>query len=149
MSLANPKDQLARSMGRVPIGLFPDTAIIAGSYGMLEGKLKYGRCNYRMVGIDASVYRDALDRHLKAWWNGEDLDPDSGIPHLWKMMACLAVLIDGECCGKLNDDRPPRAPVAEMLEAGKALVKMIEAKYADTPTPRHYSIQDTPCLPSP
>lgn len=133
----NPKDSLARTLGRVPLGLFPDTAVLAGTLGMLEGKLKYGLTNYRAVTIDASVYNDALRRHLFAWWNGEDIDPDSGLPHLWKMMSCLAVLIDGSITGKLHDDRPLGAPVAQMLEDLKPRVKEIEARLADH-NPKHF-----------
>lgn len=139
---ANPKDVAARAEGRVPMGLFPDTAVIAGAMAMHEGACKYGRGNYRAVGVQAAVYQDAQRRHMAAWWNGEDVDPDSGLPHLWKALACIVILIDAEACGKLIDDRPPRAPVAAMLTKLRADVARISEELAGH-SPRHYTIADS------
>lgn len=46
-------------------------------------------------------------RHLMAWWEGQDLDPDSGLSHISKAMASLAVLRDCQIGGNAIDDRPP------------------------------------------
>lgn len=124
----NPKDAAAAVQGRVPLSLFPDTAIVAGAMAMHEGACKYGRYNWRKSGVRASVYMDALERHMKSWWNGEDIDPDSGLPHVWKALACLGVLIDAQECGQLADDRPPRAPIAAMLARLRANVKDISER---------------------
>jgi len=121
----NSKDREA--IARVPIGLFPQTAVVAGSMAFLEGHLRYRKYNWRDGGVRASVYHDALQRHMFAWWNGENLDTDSDLPHLWKAIACLAILIDAEECGVLNDDRPPIAPVGRMITELKAVVaQMVE-----------------------
>lgn len=136
---SNPKDAIGSR--KTPMGLMPDTAVVAGNMAFLEGAMKYGRYNWRAVGVRASIYVEALRRHLSAWWNGEDIDEDSGLSHLWKAMACLAVLIDAEAVGKLNDDRPPRAPVQEMLDDLRPHVEDIKDRYADR-TPHQYTIQD-------
>lgn len=51
------------------------------------------RLNY-MRGYDWSLCFDALQRHALAFWGGEDLDPESGLPHLahaaWHCLALLA-----------------------------------------------------------
>jgi hypothetical protein len=73
---------------------------------MLEGA-KYGRHNYRVAGVRSSVYYDAALRHLTAWWEGQDEDPDSGLSHIVKAICCLVVLRDAMHNEKLNDDRPP------------------------------------------
>lgn len=70
------------------------------------GAAKYGRFNWREHTVSASVYYDAAWRHLEAWFNGEDLDPESGLPHLAHIMACMNILLDAEEHGKLNDNRP-------------------------------------------
>lgn len=75
---------------------------------MLEGALKYGRHNYRTVGVRASVYYDALLRHVTQWWEGQDIDEESGLSHLVKAIACLVVLRDSQLMGNWSDDRPPR-----------------------------------------
>jgi len=77
---------------------------------MLEGARKYGRHNYRVVGVRASVYYDAALRHLTAWWEGQDIDPDSGLSHIIKALACLVVLRDSQLMGNWTDDRPPQLP---------------------------------------
>jgi hypothetical protein len=56
------------------------------------------------------VYRDAAQRHLDAFWEGEDIDPASNLPHIVKAMACLAVLRDSQWQENWVDDRPPKSP---------------------------------------
>lgn len=59
------------------------------------GEQKYSRLNY-LKGYDWSLSYDACQRHLHAFWSGEDLDPESGLPHLahaaWHCLAMLAFL---------------------------------------------------------
>lgn len=74
--------------------------------GMTEGALKYGPYNWRKTDIEASDYYDSTMRHLRAWWLGEDIDPDSGIHHVSKMITGLIVLRDAMIHGKCEDDRP-------------------------------------------
>lgn len=89
--------------------------VIAGlSNAMLEGALKYGRHNYRVAGVKGSVYFDAAIGHLLSWWEGEDIDQDSGLNHLDKAMASLLVLRDGIYEGNWMDDRPPSVDPAAL-----------------------------------
>lgn len=94
----------------MPFSTVPAIPIAEIGLAMLEGALKYGRHNYRAIGVRSSVYYDAAMRHLTRWWEGEDIDPDSGLPHIVKALASLVVLRDAELCGKLTDDRPPTSP---------------------------------------
>jgi hypothetical protein len=102
--------------------------------GMLEGACKYGRHNYRVIGVRGSVYYDATMRHLAAWWEGEDADPDSGLSHITKAICSLVVLRDAMIQGKFNDDRPPRGPTSWMLEMN-TIVKEILKKYPEPVKP--------------
>src|SRR5262245_34849479 len=70
---SNPKDIIGSN--KVPVSLFPSTAIALGSITMLNGLCKYGRDNFRAVGVRASIYVDAAMRHLQAWNEGEEVDP--------------------------------------------------------------------------
>jgi hypothetical protein len=72
------------------------------------GANKYGRFNWREHTVSSSVYYDAALRHLMAWFNGEDIDPESGLPHLAHVMACMSILLDADEQGKLNDNRPKK-----------------------------------------
>ena len=138
-SVMNPKDAVAGT--RVPLGLMPDTAVIAGAMAFVEGAVKYGRYNWRVAGVSAFVYHNAARRHLSAWFNGEDIDQKSHLNHLWKALACISILIDGSVVGKLIDDRPPRAPVEGMIEALEGHVARIIADHADK-QPRQWKIED-------
>ena len=70
-----------------------------------NGANKYGRFNWREHQVSSTVYYDAAQRHLMAWFNGENIDPESGLPHLAHVMACCNILLDAEKNGKLNDNR--------------------------------------------
>ena len=136
----NPKDAVGSD--KLPLHLWPTTATVLGCLGLLDGMLKYGRSNYRAVGIRASIYYDAADRHLKAWFEGEDIDPDSGLPHLAHLLACVAIIVDAQAAGKLNDDRMVaggyRRLVAELTPHVARLKELHKEK-----SPKHYSIEDT------
>ena len=86
----------------------PAEVIMEVGLAMLEGARKYGRHNYRKAGVRASVYYDALMRHVMAWWEGEDNDPDSGLNHIIKALATLVVLRDSMRNERWVDDRPPK-----------------------------------------
>ena len=105
----NPKDGAATN--RLDLSLFPTSAKAYGALAMTEGHLKYGGFNYRDIGVLASVYYAALNRHMDKWFNGEECDPKTNVPHLASAIACVAVLIDAIEQNNLNDDRPPKQSV--------------------------------------
>jgi hypothetical protein len=109
---------------------------------MLEGASKYGRTNWREGGVKWTVYYDAAMRHLQAAFEGEEADPDSGLPHLAHAMACLVILIDAEMTGHLVDDRQyGGANYRAYVEKLVPFVGEIREKYADR-DPHHFTIQD-------
>lgn len=65
-------------------------------------------------GIEYSRLYGALRRHIAAWYAGEELDPESGLPHLAHAMCCLQFLMAMPRLHPELDDRPskvlPRAP---------------------------------------
>jgi len=133
--LSNPKD--ACGIRKAPMSVVPMSVVAELGVAMLEGACKYGRSNYRAIGVRGSVYFDAGMRHLISWWEGEDIDPDSGLSHVTKAIASLVVLRDAMMQGKFTDDRPPRAlPFYPALNAGAA---DIIDRYADR-SPIHYTI---------
>lgn len=126
----NPKD--AVGIAKVPFSTLPTQVIAELGLAMLEGARKYGRHNYRVTGVRASVYFDAAMRHLTAYWEGEDTDPASDLPHLVKAMACLAVLRDSQVTGKHTDDRPPRLTSGWQELLNQRAAELL-AKYPDAP----------------
>lgn len=125
----NPKDAVGTS--KVPFSTIPGQVVAEIGLALLEGARKYGRHNYRTAGVRASVYYDAALRHLTAFWEGQDIDPDSGLPHLVKAIACCVVLRDSQTQGNWTDDRPPKTPGDWMSELN-ALAKGLLEKYPNS-----------------
>ena len=121
--LSNPKDALG--IKKAPVSTLSAAVKYEIGLAMLEGARKYGRHNYRAVGVRASVYYDAFNRHVDSWWEGEDIDSDSGLHHLAKALACLYVLRDSQLRGNWVDDRPPKACInfAELNKMAEELIK--------------------------
>lgn len=121
---SNPKDSVGTK--KAPMSTVSSPTMMEVGLAMLEGARKYGRHNYRVAGISASVYYDALFRHMMAWWEGEDIDPDSGLSHVVKAIATLMVLRDAMLVGKFNDDRPPKMDngwIKELNEKASAIIE--------------------------
>lgn len=133
----NPKDIIG--MRKAPMSTVPAGVLAEIGVAMLEGAVKYGRHNYRAVGVRASVYYDATQRHLQSWWEGEDIDPDSWLPHVTKAISSLVVLRDAMIQGKMTDDRPPRS--AEFYKELNSTSARIIDTYAHM-KPKHYTIHD-------
>jgi hypothetical protein len=135
----NPKDAIGAT--KLPLGLIPDSALAETSLAFLEGMLHYGRFNWRAAGVRASIYRDAAERHLAKWYNGEDRDPKTQVHHLASVMACCAIILDADLCGKLTDDRPPSAPVSGLINDLASKVEHLKKVFADC-NPHQYTIAD-------
>lgn len=142
--LSNPKDLIGSD--KLPLHLWPSTATALGSIGMLNGMLKYGRSNFRAVGVRASIYYDAARRHLDAWFEGEECDPDDGVPHLAAALSCIAILVDADAAGKLTDDRMMAGGYREFMDELTTHVARLKKQHA-AKTPKHYTIDDTPSTP--
>ncbi len=107
------------------------------SIAMMEGGMKYGSHNYRVAGVRASVYYDATMEHLTSYWEGETVDPDSGLPHIIKAIASLYVLADATIQGKCEDDRPPSfVNLTDFKNQYQAVVDALFEKYPD-PVPAY------------
>ena len=141
MKATNPKDAIGSS--KLPIHLWPTTASAMGSIGLLDGMLKYGRANWRASGVRASIYFDAANRHLNAWFEGEENDPDSGVPHLAHALACLAIIVDAQAAGKLNDDRQHKGGYRALINELTGHVGRLKEMHADK-APKHFTIADMP-----
>ena len=125
----NPKD--AVGVKKVPLSTVSAIIVAEMGLGMLEGARKYGRHNYRIAGVRASVYYDAAMRHLMAWWEGQDIDPDSGLPHIVKALSTLAVLRDAQHNNKMRDDRPPALLDQDWVSKLNAKAAEIIERYPD------------------
>ena len=101
---SNPKAILGNAKTGYRFALIP-SALAEMSKSLDGGAEKYGEMNWRTTGVRGSVYLDAMMRHLLAWKEGEDLDPETGANHLGHVMGNCAILMDAAYEGCLLDDR--------------------------------------------
>lgn len=113
MKHTNPKDAI--SGNKVPMHMWPPVATAHGALALMVGAVKYEHLNWRRAGVRASVYKSAIQRHMDMWFEGEDVD-ESGCHPLAHVMACCAIILDAEACGKLVDDRNTGGGYLELLE---------------------------------
>lgn len=133
---SNPKDALG--IKKVPLHAVPVKPLLEVGLAMMEGGRKYGTHNYREVGVCMSTYYDATMRHLMSWWEGEDIDPASGIHHIVKALASLFVVRDGMHMGNCVDDRPIRYPDGIDIEKFNKIAADLITKYPECEKPFTY-----------
>lgn len=109
---------------KIPFAALPFAVLAEDAIAHGEGALKYGRHNWREGEVLASTYFAAAMRHLIAWFEGEDIDPDSGLSHLTKARASLGVLRDAQIQGRAIDDRPAPSPPGLMADLNAASGEM-------------------------
>jgi hypothetical protein len=101
----NPKHIRAQKDGKAPLEYLVYSVLEGDARVHKSGADKYGVRNWRRDKILTSTYEGAILRHFKAWAEGEDIDPDSGEPHLLHIRACCAIVLDAQEHGTLIDDR--------------------------------------------
>lgn len=136
----NPKDAIGCK--KLPMDLCPDTITVFASLALLEGALKYGKFNWRIAGVRASIYIAACRRHMTKFNNGEWADPETNIPHLASVIACAGIMLDAWLCGKLVDDRPPRHPLPEAIDKLAGMVEHLQQMFEDH-DPHQNTIEDS------
>ena len=81
----------------------------AKKYPPFDNGDEYGRLDNWRRGYDWSLSFAAMQRHSWQFWNGEDIDPETGSPHLaavaWHALAMLHWSLNDELKDKY-DDRP-------------------------------------------
>ena len=123
----NPK--YALGVKKVPLHCVPCGPLMELGLAMMEGGRKYGTHNYRDMGVRVSTYYNAAMRHLMAFFEGEDIDPDSGIPNIVKAIASLFVLRDSQLMGNCNDDRPIQYPSRLRIKEYNKITELLIEKY--------------------
>lgn len=95
---------IKHDQGKPPLGLIPYTPSLMKAQVLGFGEGKYGRHNWR-EGMEWSRFIDAALRHIQAWNEGEDLDPETGLSHLAHAACCLDFLMEYQAKGLGTDDR--------------------------------------------
>lgn len=90
--------------GKLQMDLVPPSAMRSLARVMGYGASKYSKWNWKK-GMSHSVVYACLLRHIFAWYEGEDVDPESGLSHLDHVMANAAFLVEYNETFKQGDDR--------------------------------------------
>jgi len=78
--------------GKLRLDLIPPEVEMALGEVLTYGATKYDDRNWEK-GIKYGRVYGALRRHLLSWLEGERLDQESEMPHLWHALCCLSFLV--------------------------------------------------------
>ena len=95
---------MKHDQGKPDLSLIPYMALIHEAEAFMDGERKYGRHNFRK-GFKTSRLAAAALRHVFAYYAGEQVAADSGVHHLGHARACLAMILQLEHDGAIDDDR--------------------------------------------
>ena len=98
-----------------PWHLLPWSAVAAVVRVLAKGAVKHGDRHWEGdTGLLYSEHFAAAMRHITAWWEGHDSDPETGESHLAHAASRILFLLSHMIEGRFElDDRPVR-----MTEAG-------------------------------
>lgn len=103
----NPKTIAGRK--KPPLSIIPFRPLCEVAKALQHGADKYGRWNWRDAPVSATSHAEPIMRHVMAYLDGEDIDPDSGLSHLAHVISAAFVLLDAVTEGCCIDDRPRSA----------------------------------------
>jgi hypothetical protein len=105
---SNEKGSGARyNDGKADLSLIPMCTLEDEAKVWMYGKQKYAAWNWAK-GMDWSVPLACALRHISAWQRGEEVDAESGLPHLAHAMCNLRMLTLYSKTYPEGDDRPPK-----------------------------------------
>jgi hypothetical protein len=88
---------------KISLSQIPTTALAHLSIALQHGNSKHH--GWQGKKVKASTYIDAILRHVFAFAEGEDLDPESSMHHLGAVMGNCSILLDAIEVGNFADDR--------------------------------------------
>lgn len=111
--------------GKLDLSLIPLSALEQEARGFMLGADKYGRNNFKQ-GLEASRLVAACLRHVHAWMEGEDLDPESGASHLGHARCCLAMILECERLGTLKDNRFKKSEITNVSQINNNVTRLAD-----------------------
>lgn len=91
--------------GKPRLSLLPINAVMEAAGVMTFGAQKYGDKNWMQGDMRVTRLWDAAMRHMSAFLNGEDIDPESGKSHLAHAICNMSMMHEIVRSGCGNDDR--------------------------------------------
>ncbi len=100
----NPGKAIKNDALKPRMSLIPQLAKYDVAKVMTYGEEKYASYNW-MNGFKWTLLADAVDRHLTAFLCGEDIDPESGLPHLAHLACSVMMALENTYHHPELDDR--------------------------------------------
>lgn len=110
--------------GKAPVNLLPREGLEQIAKVLGFGAQKYDAHNWRK-GMDWSRLIAAAQRHIIAFNEGEDIDPESGLNHLAHAGCCIMFLLDYFKNHKDKDDRYKGEEIKIIVPAGTDIKDII------------------------
>jgi hypothetical protein len=95
---------LKKDAGKPPLELLSDKALVEVAKVLAFGARKYAPDSWR-AGMAWRRLIGAAKRHLGAFADGENMDPETALPHLAHLICCAMFLLEYSLTGNGTDDR--------------------------------------------
>lgn len=102
------------SEGKPGVDQIPPEVLMEWGSVFTYGERKYGRDNWKK-GTEWHEFYGSVLRHLFRWWAGEEIDPETGLPHLAHALWNVGALRFYQLYGIGDDDRV--AWMSQQIEA--------------------------------
>ena len=99
-AIRNHIEGVKLDQGKLSYTLLPFKALTEVVKVLEFGKLKYAKDNWQKVPNAKERYIDAAFRHLISYYEGETIDPESGLHHLAHATCCLLFVIWFDLVGR-------------------------------------------------
>ncbi|AHX01017.1 dATP / dGTP pyrophosphohydrolase [Dinoroseobacter phage DFL12phi1] len=114
---------MRQSIGtKIDTDLVPFELVVAAAVGLGLGEHKYAARNFEK-GLSYRSLINSIERHCKALKDGEEKDPDTGIPHYMLIASSTAMLVHNVMQGVIIDDRAtpktPKLDIGQLAELGQ------------------------------
>lgn len=91
--------------GKIRMDLIPPEMLMAIGTVITYGANKYAERDWE-DGMEWNRFYAAALRHMNAWQSGEEIDPESGYPHMWHATTSLIYILTYQLRGIGTDNRP-------------------------------------------
>jgi len=103
LNSSNPKDVACKN--KLPVYLVPPELVRQVASVLKNGADKYGEFNWRTKPVQLRNYLSAIVRHTLCLMDGEDIDTESGLPHIAHIASTCSIVMDAIKHKSLIDDR--------------------------------------------
>jgi hypothetical protein len=106
--------------GKDPLAWLPWGGLRAVSAAQVYGQKKYGDFNNYRKGLEVTRNLSCAQRHIRAYLEGKDIDPESGVHHLGEAAVRVLFVLQNIYDGVEIDDRykKPLTPAIPPNQAG-------------------------------